>query len=122
MKYVVLLIVLISSVISGCASTSSNEGAGNVRITKGPISSSCKLKGQVAVSSEVSDMSASHHSQLLADQYNNLRSQAQKLGANTVLLSSTSGMTDQKHWATKTTHSAEAAHQYSGNAYWCPAS
>ena len=121
MKYVVLLIVLISSVISGCASTPSTESAGNVIITKGPISNSCKLKGQVAVSSDVSNMSASHHSQLLAEQYSNLRRQARQLGANTVLISSSSGMTDKKHWATKTTHKEEAAHAYSGNAYWCPA-
>lgn len=122
MKYAVFLIIVISSVISGCALTSSTKsGAGNIKITKGPISSSCKLKGQVSVASDVSNMSASRHSQLLDEQYSDLRSQAQQLGANTVLLSSSSGMTDKKHWATKTTHKEEAVHDYTGKAYWCPA-
>ena len=123
MKYSFFLIIAISSVISGCASTTSAQSdAGKVNITKGPISNSCKLKGQVSVASDVSNMSASRHSQLLDNQYNDLRNQAQQLGANTVLLSSSSGMADKKHWATKTTHKEEAAHVYSGNAYWCPAS
>lgn len=122
MRYAVLLMAVISSVISGCASTTSGQsGAGNVTITKGPISSSCQLKGQVSAASDVSNMSASHHAQLLDAQYGDLRSQAQQLGANTVLLSASSGMTDKKHWASKTTHKEEAAHNYTGKAYWCPA-
>lgn len=117
-----LCILAFSGFISGCASTTSAQsGAGNVNITKGPISSSCKLKGRVSVASDVSRMSASQHSQLLDDQYSNLRSQARQLGANTVLLSPSSRMTDRKHWAVKTRHSEEAAHDYFGKAYWCPA-
>jgi hypothetical protein len=122
MKYAIFLIIVITSAVSGCASTTSAQsGTDNVKITKGPISSSCKLKGQVSVTSDVSSMSTSRHSQVLGDQYGNLRGQARKLGANTVLLSPSSGMTDKKHWATKTTHSEEAAHDYAGKAYWCPA-
>ena len=118
-----LFIIGISGFIAACASTASIQpGSSGVKITRVPISKNCKLMGQVSVAHDVSNMSASRHSYLLKAEYNELRGQAQKIGANTVLLSPQSGMTDKKHWATKTTHKAEAAHDYSGNAYSCPVS
>ena len=119
-----LIILGISSFITGCASTASiQSGSSGVNITKGPISKNCKLMGQVSVADSVSNMSTpSHHKNLLDEEYDQLRSQARQMGANTVLLSPSSGMTDKKHWATKTTHKEAAAHTYSGNAYSCPVS
>lgn len=126
MKYTlcnVLMILVAAGVISGCTTMASHPSdAGRVNITEGPISKNCKLKGHVSESDSAHDMSTpSQHSSLKAEEFDSLKHQALKLGANTVLLSPSSGMSDKKHWAAKSQHSERATHVYSGSAYWCPA-
>ena len=104
----------------GCASiTPTSPGAESVKITRGPISNNCSLKGNVEATNVMSG--EYQHSQLVEDEYNRLRNQAAQLGANTVLLIPSSGMADKKHLVGKTTHAETARHVYSGKAYWCPA-
>jgi hypothetical protein len=127
MKYTLcngLMILVVAGVISGCTSmTSHPSDAGKVSIIEGSISKNCKLKGHVSQADSARDMSTpSQHSSLKAEEFDSLKHQALKLGANTVLLSPSSGMTDKKHWSTKTQHSEKASHVYSGSAYWCPTS
>lgn len=110
----VILVTIISGTMTGCASITSQSGSEKVTITSGPIATYCKYKGKVSLTSDLSGMS--HHSHY----YDELKNQAMNLGANTILLSSSSGMTDKKHWMAKTLHSEKAVHNYSGVAYWCP--
>lgn len=119
------MILVVAGVLSGCASMAPhNDGSVRVSIiTEGAISKNCKLKGRVSDTDTARDMSTpAQHSNLKADEFHNLKHQALKLGANTILLSPASGMSDQKNWVTKNQHSEIATHIYSGNAYWCPAS
>lgn len=127
MKYTLcsgFMVLVVASVISGCTSMSPHPtNVGKVSIIEGPISKNCKLKGLVSQADSARDMSTpSQHSSLKAEEFDSLKHQALKLGANTVLLSPSSGMTDKKHWSTKSQHSEKATHVYSGSAYWCPTS
>ena len=120
-------ILLSSSIlvtVVGCATiTPTQPGAGKVTITKGPISSNCKWQGKVSVTNEARSMNTPYqHTSSKSAEFNILRNQAMQLGANTVLLSPSSGMVETKHWAAKTQHAAEGTHVYAGDAYWCPAS
>lgn len=118
------ILLMFAGVISGCVTTvPQHSAADKVAITEGPIAKNCKLKGQVSTADSAHDMSTpSQHSQLKTEEYSSLKEQARKLGANTVLLSSSSGMTEKKHWASKAQHREQATHIYSGSAYSCPAS
>jgi Domain of unknown function (DUF4156) len=125
MKYTLcngLIILAVVGVISGCASTPLHSD--NVTIKeKGPISKKCTLKGPVSAADSSRNMSTpSQHSSLKTEEFDDLKHQALNLGANTVLLSTSSGMSDMKHRAAKSQHSEIATHVYSGDAYWCPAS
>lgn len=127
MKYTLcngLIILVVAGFISGCASmTPHSDGASKVIITEGSISKNCKLKGHVSETDSSRNMSTpSQHSNLKEEEFHNLKHQALKLGANTVLLSPSSGMTDKKHRIAKSQHSETATHVYTGDAYWCPAS
>ena len=127
MKYALfggLMALLITGLISGCTSMgSANSKVNDVKITKGSISKNCKMKGHVAVTDQTHNMSTpSQHSSLKEKEFYQLREQAVKLGANTVRLSPSSGISANKHWATKTQHSKKATHNFAGDAYWCPAS
>lgn len=128
MKKIIYCNLIIASFImgavTGCASVKpATSGAGNIAVTKGPISKHCSLKGQVSTTNGNANMSTPYqHSTLLEDEYNRLRAQAQQMGANTVLLSSGDVMVDKKHWASKSRHQEQASHVVTGKAYWCPSS
>lgn len=113
----------IMGAVAGCASVKpAAPGAENIAVTKEPISKHCSLKGRVSTTNGNANMSTPYqHSTLLEDEYNRLRTQAQQMGANTVLLSSAPVMVDKKHWASKSRHQEQASHVVSGKAYWCPA-
>lgn len=120
-----LMITALIVFFSGCSSIAPHpDDTGRVSIiTAGPISKNCKLKGRVSETDSARDMSTpSQHSNLKTEEFHNLKHQALKLGANTILLAPSSGMTDKKHWVTKSQHSERATHTYSGDAYSCPAS
>lgn len=119
-----LLVLAIASVVAGCATVKpAQSGAEKVIVTEGPLAKHCKLKGQVSVNDVAHPMNTpSQHMQLKSEEFDSLRAQAQELGANTVLLSASSGMFDKKHWSSKSTHSTQATHVFTGKAYWCPAS
>ena len=117
-----LLISCIFGVLSGCASLMPlGSRAAKVVITKDPISRNCKWLGKVSVTNEARSMSTPYqHTSFKADEFTILRSQAARLGANTVLLSSSSGMIKTKYWHGKLRHSKEGAHIFAGDAYRCP--
>jgi hypothetical protein len=119
-----LMILVVAGITSGCTSMASHPSyEGKVSIIEGSISKNCKLKGRVSEADSSRNMSTpSQHSNLKTEEFDSLKQQALKLGANTVLLSPSAGMTDKKHWATKSQHSEIATHVYAGDAYWCPAS
>jgi putative salt-induced outer membrane protein YdiY len=114
-------LLLASSIIAmtGCTTmTSTPAGAEAITITKNPVSSNCKWKGNVSVSDEAKMMDT--HSFLKSDEYNRLKKQAMQLGANTIQLSPSSGMAVEKHWVAKSKHRERGTHRYTGKAYWCP--
>lgn len=118
-----IIATFLMGAVAGCATVkSAAPGADNVVVTKGPISKHCSLKGQVSTTNGMASMNTPYqHSTLLEEEYNRLRTQAHQMGANTVLLSSASVMTEKKHWAYKAQHHEHATHVVTGNAYWCPA-
>lgn len=124
-KYLFFNSLMISSILTmlvGCASvTPTLSGAENVTITSDPVSRNCQWRGKVSAVNGSRSMGGGQHSSLKEDEFNRLRNQAFQLGANTVVLSPSSGMTDNKHWAAKATHKTTASHIYAGNAYRCPA-
>lgn len=117
-----LLIAAILGILAGCASvTPLQPGAENVVITKDPISKNCKWLGKVSISDESRSMSTPYqHTSLKADEFNILKNQARQLGANMVLLSSSSGMINKKHWHSKQYHAEKGTHVFAGDAYRCP--
>lgn len=124
-KYLFFIWLIIPSILItlvGCTSiTPTLPDAENVTITSVPVSKNCQWLGKVSAVNGSRSMRPDQHSALKEDEFNRLRNQARQLGANTVVLSPSSGMTDKKHWATKTEHKNVASHVYTGNAYRCPA-
>lgn len=108
--------------ITGCATESDVQAeAKNINITKKSISRLCQWRGKVSISNEALRMNTpSQHTSLESQEFNMLKLQAAKLGANTIVLSSSSGMSQKTHWAAKSEHKYVASHAYEGQAYWCP--
>lgn len=110
-----------TAILAGCTSiTPMQTGTEKVIITKQSAPKNCQWRGKVSAVNEAQSMRSDQHSALLDDEYNRIRNQAAKLGANTVVLSSSSVMTDKKHWAAKTEHKNIASHVVTGDAYRCP--
>jgi hypothetical protein len=125
-KQLLILNILLTSLtltnLAGCASTNAAQpSVERVKITKEAVSNNCILKGKVSTFNGLQSMRPDQHSALQDAEFNRLRNQASQLGANTVVLSPSSGMTNKKHWASKVEHKTTASHIFAGNAYWCPA-
>lgn len=116
-----LTLSILTAFVGSVFATTKLSGTEKVIITSDPVSRNCQWKGKVSVVDESRSMRPDQHSTLKEDEFNRLKKQARQLGANTIVLSPSSGMTDKKHWAGKDRHNTAASHIYTGNAYRCPA-
>ena len=135
------ILITFGILMTGCSSMATmSPSSERVVIKKDSIPKNCQWKGKVSYSQEMQPMNVDSE----AAQYDGLKDQAAQLGANTVLLSpsgavseqkhyhgknthkisqelsSPQGMSEQKHYHGKNYHKVTGLHYLSGNAYWCP--
>jgi hypothetical protein len=121
--YMLFLTAVSITVISCTSNIPSSIRSKQITITKGHIAVNCKYRGKVFVKDTEGRMDTPHqHSSLQSEKIEQLKIQAIKLGANTIVLSSLTNMSHVKHSHGKSLQITSATHHFKGDAYWCPAS
>jgi hypothetical protein len=125
--YSALLAVTIAGTVTGCASVPLDPGAENVKVVNGSVPKSCKVLGAVN-SQDINGatVSVTSHENLMQMQLNSIRNQANKLGANLVLLTkhqTTYGYNSVDYGPTNNEHNSNNVntHEMNGQAYQCNA-
>jgi hypothetical protein len=123
--YSALLAVTIAGTVTGCASIPLDPGAESVKVISGSVPKSCKVLGAVnSQDTNGATVSVTSHENLMQMQLNSIRNQANKLGANLVLLTkhqTTYGYNSVDYGPTNNEHTSNNVntHEMNGQAYRC---